>query len=623
MSKKHDRTDDNDIRPCWDELRPSKPVKRGQFETKDIMNPAYGLVPEKLSDVYPERLEAGAARVLVLRPGSPSDEIKCELRQKELLTQASLDEVLSYEALSYVWGEERKRDSINLDGICFPVTHNLAEALTSLRLPNHDRMLWVDAICINQYDEKEKELQVKSMHTIYKLAKRVVAWLGTPDDASKKAFSAMNMVQNGDVTPISTVVSFQIDNEDIHDEYDPFRKLMDRPYWSRAWIVQEMMSARSLVIQCGSSVVPYSTLEKVYPHDKQGHFTISSDESGPRIIHFRGDSEQRILRIDSERLCCKRFLDCFLDRQCLKRHDNIFAFLNLLGDDIQRQVPVCYGTEIRGLVLHTFRLFIESMQSLYVIVIRGRQKSPSAWGDDKWQLAMPSWCPYLAMPYECCSIEPQHEPSLFAEKADCIFVKNKLQVKGFIIGKVLQTISRRVQPRVGETEWWDQTDIDQELKHYRKCVALGLVGMPNDKPTIRMCIEATTRTLLADRSGKVSGIEILGSKTRDVEGPELVALRDIWNNGKSRLVCSFRLSRAARRALYSSKAAPATWINRVALVPCTVRPGDAICTILGCPTPVVLRRVGKRYHVLGEGYVDTSTMGRFRVAIGLRNFLLE
>jgi hypothetical protein len=203
-------------------------------------------------------------------------------------------------------------------------------------------MLWVDAICINQCDENEKEAQVNSMHWIYKLAERVIAWLGPSDDASSLAYWTMDSMQKQNVTPISAVMTCQISNEETHEEDDPFRKLMDRPYWFRAWIVQEMMFARSLVIQCGSEVVLYSTLEKVYPRDKQAHFQIRSDESEPMRIHFRGDPEVRILRLDSKQICPKRFLDCFLDRQCLKRHDNIFAFLNLLSDDIRQQIRVRY-----------------------------------------------------------------------------------------------------------------------------------------------------------------------------------------------------------------------------------------------------------------------------------------
>jgi hypothetical protein len=629
MEKKHPRAEDNSMWPCCDEPQPQKRVKQEHTEAEDAVRSANGSPLERLNRpvidqglIYTERLEVRTARILVLNPGSESDEIRCDLIQKEDLTQASLGKVSPYEAVSYVWGEEQDPDFIILCGSRFAVTRSLAEALRYLRLPKSDRMLWVDAICINQYDEKEKEAQVLSMHRIYKFAKEVIAWLGPPDGNSKEAYSIMNMMQEQSIVPVCPVFTIQISKEGTINENNPFRNLMARPYWSRAWIVQEMMSAQSLVIQCGYEVVPYSRLEEVYPPKKLVHARIDSGESRSVPIRFQGDPEVKILRIDSERMCSNRFLDSFLDRQCRERHDNIFAFLNLLSDNVQREIQVCYKTDIRKLVHITARAIIRSTQSLHIIVIRGRQRPPSARGSDKWQLNMPSWCPYLATPYECCSLGPQPQPSLFAQEAVFSFTSNKLRVRGFAIGKVSQTISRHIPHELGATAWWDESDTEREQKHYLKCLYLGLHGMPHDKHTLLMSVEATTRTLLAGQSDEIFDVrELLGSKSRDPEGA-MAVLRKIWNNGKSRLVCSFRLSNTAKRALHSSKAAPAAWINRVALVPRTVRQGDVICTILGCTTPVVLRKAGKHYRVMGEAYVDTSAMGRFIVTVKLRDFIL-
>lgn len=55
-----------------------------------------------------------------------------------------------YEALSYVWGKEKSTDKIRVDGYPFTVTENLYQALSNLRRSGEDRVLWVDAICINQ-----------------------------------------------------------------------------------------------------------------------------------------------------------------------------------------------------------------------------------------------------------------------------------------------------------------------------------------------------------------------------------------------------------------------------------------------------------------------------------------
>jgi hypothetical protein len=626
MRKKHPRADDNDIWP-----RSSRRIKGEQPEAEDVVRSAHRLTLEHFNRpvvdqglIYAERLESRTARILVLHPGSRFNDIKCDLIQKEDLTQASLGNISPYEAVSYAWGKEEDPDFIDLCDSRFAVTRNLAEALRYLRFPNSDRMLWVDAICINQYDEKEKEAQVLSMHLIYKFAKEVIAWLGPPNEASILAYSVMNTMQKRDIVPIAAVITFRISGDGTPNTDDPFRDLMGRPYWSRAWVVQEMMFAQSLVIQCGSDVVPYSRLEEVYPHNKPADIQISQDENKSALTNFRGDSEVAILRIDSEQLCSNRFLDCFLDRQCRERHDNIFAFLNLFSDDIQRKIRVCYKTDIRKLVRITARAIIRSTQSLHVIVIKGRQTPPIARECDKWQLHMPSWCPYLATPYECCPIGPQTKPSLFAEKAVFSFVSNIVRVRGFAIGKVTQTISRRMPQNFGETMSWDRADIKREQKYYKMCLYLGLHGMPKDKHTVLRSVEATTRTLFAGRDDGTSYVRtLLRSKRGDAEEPAELAWRTIWNNGKSRSVCSFRLSSAVNRALNSSKAIPAAWINRVALVPRTVREGDIICTILGCITPVVLRKVGKHYHVIGEAYIDTSVLGKFRIVVELRDFALE
>ncbi|KAH6865287.1 heterokaryon incompatibility protein-domain-containing protein [Alternaria rosae] len=624
MDKKHQRSDDNGIWSCHDQLRPLKHVKHEHFGVENLTNSS------KISDlelhnrpivdrglIYSKRLEASTVRILVLHHGSPSDEIKCDLKQEEDLVQTSLVEVSRYEALSYVWGEEENPDYIVLGESRFAVTRNLSEALRYLRYPDSDRMLWVDAICINQYDIEEKEAQVTSMHCIYKSAKQVIAWLGPPDNASSHAFSAMRALQKQNKKAVSATITIQLDKDGASNEDNPFRELMARPYWSRAWIVQEMMFARSLVVQCGTEVVPYSALIEAHPSTKPACIQIGGNESGPGRINFQGDPEVKIPRIGTQQISANRFLDCFLDRQCSKRHDSIFAFLNLLSDDIKREVRVCYKTDISELVRNTAQAIIRSTQSLHIIVIRGRQTPPSA-REQEWQLHMPYWCPYLATPYEACPIEPRNKPTFFLKKDVCSFVNSRLRVRGSVIGRVARTISRYIPPETPVTGWWDKAGVERELKHYGKCLGLGLIGIPNDKQMISMSFKATTRTLLAGQ-GDISDVGILLSGQEPAELP----LREIWNYGAYRSVCSFQISRTAIEALYSSKSTPSASVNRVALIPRNARRGDVICAILGCATPVVLRKVGKRYHVLGEAYIDTTAMGKFRVAIRLRDFILE
>lgn len=66
------------------------------------------------------------------------------------------DETPEYEALSYVWGPTSPAERMVLDGKEINITPNLASALRQLRWPSSKRLLWVDALCINQGDLEEK-----------------------------------------------------------------------------------------------------------------------------------------------------------------------------------------------------------------------------------------------------------------------------------------------------------------------------------------------------------------------------------------------------------------------------------------------------------------------------------
>jgi hypothetical protein len=89
-----------------------------------------------------------------------------------------------YEALSYVWGKPDGGHSISIDGDVLSVTGNLYAALQHLRNRHWERVLWVDAVCINQGDDGEKQDQIRLMANIYSQASRVVVWLGEAGDES-------------------------------------------------------------------------------------------------------------------------------------------------------------------------------------------------------------------------------------------------------------------------------------------------------------------------------------------------------------------------------------------------------------------------------------------------------
>jgi hypothetical protein len=149
-------------------------------------------------------LSPGHIRLLILHPNpDPKAVITCSLIRKSLeaakqqadsKTQHS-DSILKFEALSYAWGEPRDEGIIIVNGMNVSIRRNLLHGLQHLRHPGESsslekRVLWVDAICIDQQNVSERNHQVSQMGEIYRNAQRVVIWLGlaSADSASALLF---------------------------------------------------------------------------------------------------------------------------------------------------------------------------------------------------------------------------------------------------------------------------------------------------------------------------------------------------------------------------------------------------------------------------------------------------
>jgi hypothetical protein len=135
---------------------------------------------EPSSNVYTP-IQGRTIRLLSLVPGRNNEPIACELFTVDLESRPS------YEAISYVWGHPHEDDdpsewtqtiSITLDRIPFSVRMNLHNCLRDVRLETTSRVLWIDAVCINQRDTEEKSCQIQMMGDIYRSSRQTLVWLG-------------------------------------------------------------------------------------------------------------------------------------------------------------------------------------------------------------------------------------------------------------------------------------------------------------------------------------------------------------------------------------------------------------------------------------------------------------
>ena len=211
----------------------------------------------------PLNMESSEIQLLTLHPGNMSSGIEIEL------TTTSLDdEYPIYEALSYTWGNPTMRHSIQINGCALEIASSLYHALNHLRYQDASRFLWIDAICINQRDLEEKSHQVRRMTTIYRRAKQVVCWLGEKVGLIGNVFAVLEdlaVIKERRFKSISAEAQTNEGNEWIKPQRDPairdaVRDLVERLYWKRAWIVQEVLSAEYVLLMCGDYTIPWTVV---------------------------------------------------------------------------------------------------------------------------------------------------------------------------------------------------------------------------------------------------------------------------------------------------------------------------------------------------------------------------
>ncbi|KAE8328213.1 heterokaryon incompatibility protein-domain-containing protein [Aspergillus sergii] len=183
-------------------------------------------------------------RMLRLLPSEDNTaQIQCQLIDYTLPTPGTEDH--PYEALSYVWGSENTPQSIIIDGQTLSVTENLYIALLYLRERQLERLLWIDAICINQGDEDEKAQQIQFMPMIYGQASQVIVWLGETADQSDKALETIRLTADDEPSEDKPT--------DIQQElnHTAIVRLLERPWFRRIWVLQEVYAAQDILVLCG------------------------------------------------------------------------------------------------------------------------------------------------------------------------------------------------------------------------------------------------------------------------------------------------------------------------------------------------------------------------------------
>ncbi|KAI1462308.1 HET-domain-containing protein [Annulohypoxylon moriforme] len=220
-------------------------------------------------------------RCVIIYPGTWNQQIRCGLQS------VSLHRNPRYEALSYAWGNAAKKRSILVDGRTFWVTNNLYLALQRLRLETSSRVMWIDAICINQANDDEKSVQVAMMGTIFANCQKAIMWLGEdpkvpdmmplssppPSLRAQHAFAVCRVLGQGKHIDQQPCFSERFSDSQLLENWtDGLQLLLDMPWWNRIWVVQEMALSREVEFAFASETCSYTMFQDFY-HSLHKHST--------------------------------------------------------------------------------------------------------------------------------------------------------------------------------------------------------------------------------------------------------------------------------------------------------------------------------------------------------------
>lgn len=224
------------------------------------------------------RSEVRLLEILPRVTDDAQEQVRCKL------SIHSLDMRPSYTALSYVWGDPKKTETIIVNGCEMSATANLVHALLQQR-EDDGRMVWADALCIKQDDDVEKAQQIQMMGTIYRQAASVMAWLGQSDETTERALQNLSNIHEAvlrlDLHTLREPRLFTWPRDDVRragmallqalsDEAALERgdlglvmSFFERPYWTRVWVIQELCLASAARLHCGRYSIQWEVVEAV------------------------------------------------------------------------------------------------------------------------------------------------------------------------------------------------------------------------------------------------------------------------------------------------------------------------------------------------------------------------
>lgn len=302
-------------------------------------------------------LEPGKIRLVHLHPASDSKaDVVCSLEY------ARLSDKPRYQALSYVWGSQKEPKEILLNGTTVLITQNLDKVLRRLRLQHEPRVIWADALAINQSDVDERNAEVQVMRDIYSSAYETLAWFDK-DLGENQDYFLSHMADPG------------------YDILKEFRKLnisvikntlsaiARQSYWTRVWTAQEVRYSEQVTLVTTRYEVPFDSLLRLKDAASALERSGGIDLIGMFDIDLRG-FQRKCLSVrplgpsDVGHLDLSSWIDICCLRKCSNPRDFVFGLWTLLPPQVKNRVKVDYSLPTEQVLRSCKKAFLDTGSKL-------------------------------------------------------------------------------------------------------------------------------------------------------------------------------------------------------------------------------------------------------------------
>ncbi|KAK0510554.1 hypothetical protein JMJ35_006986 [Cladonia borealis] len=559
---------------------------------------------------------ASEIRLMTLLPGRFKDDIFITM-ETVVLTK---EHVPQYEALSYVWGsteyptvisvearEPKRSKSFSLFGrsrrrrleACshgtISVTQNLAIALPHLRKEDKPRVFWIDAICVNQRDRAERGHQVKRMAAVYSIASQVIVWLGPESQNSTSALRALDGLGSQlrvdwstlNMTSVSTgEIITQLDDPFDDETWKSVWDLLRRPWFERLWIWQEVRLAREAYLFCGNEGVPWESLRRAILYLRRA----SKPEGFSHLIrccyNLVSYGDYVAGAFDS--------LDIILEdtkfASCSDPRDKIFAVLSLAHKDKTRGLDPDYSKPAEAVYQNLVLHYISNINSLEILAHCNLR-------DDTGGMKLPTWVPDWTVPRLSETI--RFSATYLNSEPRVRYQDGRVLAATGVHVAVIECLQTLPQP-AGPEDYLYYDEIEDAIRALI-LPKIESLSLSERDATVNSLCRTLCCNLFADGfsppTSNLASFELcrkyihrIVDTTRDTV-PE--------NSPEEDLYLSEIRSTIRGRFLFT------TVDGYIGLAPIATKPGDEVCILLGCQTPLVLRPCGDGYHkVVGDCYID-------------------